>query len=85
MNRIMIVDDDTALVKMLESYFSLKKYEIITAENGTDALKKVEMNPDPILLDVNMPQMDGIEVCRLIRSKVLCPILFLTARVDEDD
>ena len=85
MNRIMIVDDDTALVKMLESYFSLKKYEIITAENGTDALKKVEMNPDLILLDVNMPQMDGIEVCRRIRDKISCPILFLTAKVDEQD
>ena len=43
------------------------------------------MKPDIILLDINMPRMDGIEVCRLIRSKVLCPILFLTARVDEDD
>lgn len=43
------------------------------------------MKPDIILLDINMSRMDGIEVCRLIRSKVLCPILFLTARVDEDD
>ncbi len=85
MNRLLIVDDDMALVKMLESYFSLKKYEVITAENGADALKKVEMNPDLILLDVNMPQMDGIEVCRRIRDKIACPILFLTAKVDEQD
>lgn len=85
MNRLLIVDDDTALVKMLESYFSLKKYEVITAENGADALKKVEMNPDLILLDVNMPQMDGLEVCRRIRDKITCPILFLTAKVDEQD
>lgn len=85
MNRLLIVDDDTALVKMLESYFSLKKYEVITAENGADALKKVEMNPDLILLDVNMPQMDGLEVCRRIRDKITCPILFLTAKMDEQD
>lgn len=85
MNRLLIVDDDMALVKMLESYFSLKKYEVITAENGADALKKVEMNPDLILLDVNMPQMDGLEVCRRIRDKITCPILFLTAKVDEQD
>lgn len=85
MNRLLIVDDDMALVKMLESYFSLKKYEVITAENGADALKKVEMNPDLILLDVNMPQMDGLEVCRRIRDKIACPILFLTAKVDEQD
>ena len=47
--------------------------------------KLLIQKPDIILLDINMPRMDGIEVCRLIRSKVLCPILFLTARVDEDD
>ena len=70
---------------MLESYFHLKKYEVITAENGADALKKVEMNPDLILLDVNMPQMDGLEVCRRIRDKIACLILFLTAKVDEQD
>lgn len=60
-------------------------YETITATDGMEALNKIKMKPDIILLDINMPRMDGIEVCRLIRSKVLCPILFLTARVDEDD
>ena len=49
-----------------------------------EALNKIKMKPDIILLDINMPRMDGIEVCRLIRSKVLCPILFLTARVHEE-
>ena len=70
---------------MLCSYFNMKQYETITATDGMEALNKIKMKPDIILLDINMPRMDGIEVCRLIRSKVLCPILFLTARVDEDD
>lgn len=45
----------------------------------------IEWQPDIILLDINMPQMDGLEVCRLIRDKVTSPILFLTARVEEED
>ena len=75
--KILVVDDDKELVKMLCSYFNMKQYETITATDGMEALNKIKMKPDIILLDINMPRMDGIEVCRLIRSKVLCPILFL--------
>lgn len=83
--KILVVDDDRDLLKMLNSYFSLKSYTVITAENGWSALEKVKTNPDIILLDVNMPRMDGIEVCKRIRGKVTCPIIFLTARVEEED
>ena len=83
--KILIIDDDTELLKMLKKYLEIKKYEIITAENGWKGLNKIKLQPDLILLDVNMPDMDGIEVCRRIRDKVDCPILFLTARVDEQD
>ena len=69
--KILVVDDDKELVKMLCSYFNMKQYETITATDGMEALNKIEMKPDIILLDINMPRMDGIEVCRLIRSKVL--------------
>lgn len=80
-----MIDDDTELLKMLKKYFERKKYEIITAENGADGLRKMKLRPDIILLDVNMPETDGIEVCRRIRDKVACPVLFLSARVDEQD
>ncbi|MDE5910464.1 MAG: response regulator transcription factor [Lachnospiraceae bacterium] len=83
--KILIIDDDTELLKMLRKYFEIKKYEIITAENGAEGLSKMKLQPDIILLDVNMPKIDGIEVCRRIRDKVACPILFLTARVEEQD
>lgn len=82
---ILIADDDRELLKMLKSFFEIRKYSVITAENGAEALKMTESNPDIILLDVNMPHMDGMEVCRLIRDKVSCPILFLTARAEEQD
>ena len=83
--KILIVDDDRDLLEMLNQYFTLKNYTIITAENGVEAIEKINMNPDIILLDVNMPGMDGIEVCKRIRDIVSCPIIFLTARVEEED
>lgn len=83
--KILIGDDDTELVKMLRTFFELRKYTVITATDGAETLKMVEMRPDIILLDINMPRTDGIEVCRRIRDKVSCPILFLTARADEQD
>lgn len=82
---ILIADDDRELLKMLKSFFEIRKYSVITAVNGAEALKIAERNPDIILIDVNMPHMDGMEVCRLIRDKVSCPILFLTARAEEQD
>lgn len=83
--KVLIVDDDTELLKMLKSYFELKNYHVITAKDGTEAFEKMSLTPDIILLDVNMPKMDGIEVCRQIRDKISCPILFLTAKVEEQD
>ena len=81
--RILIIDDDAALLKMLQKYFEMQKYEIITAENGAEGMEKLKFQPDIILLDINMPRIDGIEVCRRIRNKVTCPVIFLTARVEE--
>ena len=83
--KILIADDDTELVKMLRTFFELRNYTVITASDGAETLKMVERKPDIILLDINMPKADGIEVCQRIRDKVSCPILFLTARADEQD
>ena len=83
--KILIIDDDAELLKMLRRYFEIKKYEVITAQNGAEGLSKLKLQPDLILLDVNMPNIDGIEVCRRMRDKVACPVLFLTARSDEQD
>lgn len=83
--KILLVDDDTALLKMLSRYLSGKNYEIMTAENGITAISMIQNQPDMILLDINMPGMDGLELCRQIRDKISCPILFLTAKAEEQD
>ena len=83
--KILVADDDEALVKMLRSFFELKKYTVVTASDGMETLEKLAGYPDIILLDINMPKIDGMEICRRIRDKISCPILFLTARADEQD
>lgn len=82
--KILIVDDEYGIVDMMKSYFEAQ-YEVLTAAGGREALEKAARNPDLILLDINMPDMDGLEVCRRIREYVSCPILFLTARVEATD
>ena len=83
--KILIVDDDVDLLKMLQKFFEMKGYTVVLAKNGAEALEMVTVRPDIILLDINMPQVDGIEVCKRIRDKVMCPIIFLTAKVEEED
>ena len=63
MYKLLFVDDDKALLKMLENYFRLRGYRILLAEDGLEALKRIEDTPDLILLDINMPRMDGMELC----------------------
>ena len=83
--KILIVDDEPDIVSMLASFFTGNGYQALTAHSGMESLKRVEQNPDIILLDINMPDMDGLEVCELIRDRVSCPILFLTARIEDRD
>lgn len=83
--KILVVDDEEGIVLLLKDYFELQGYEVITAGGGTEALARISCDPDMIILDINMPDLDGLSVCRKIREKVSCPILFLTARVEEQD
>jgi len=72
------------MVGMMRRYFS-DSYEVMTAMTGEEAVQKAAGSPDLILLDINMPGMDGLTVCERIRKYVTCPILFLTARVESSD
>jgi DNA-binding response OmpR family regulator len=82
---ILIADDELDIVKMLADFFSGKGYNVLTAANGIDTIKLAERKPDIILLDINMPGLDGLSVCERIRNYVSCPILFVTARIEDAD
>lgn len=82
--RLLIVDDEPGIVDMMASYFS-SQYEVLTAYCGNEALQKLARQPDLILLDINMPDIDGLTLCQKIRELITCPILFLTARVESAD
>lgn len=82
---ILIVDDEIDIVNMLKDYFKLNDYNVLTATGGIEAIKKAEKQPDIILLDINMPNVDGLEVCAKIRGFVSCSILFVTARIEDED
>ena len=83
--KILIADDESDIVSMLGSFFESKGFRVLPASNGAEALKQVEKQPDIILLDINMPGTDGLEVCKRIRDYISCPILFLTARIEDTD
>ena len=61
----------------MQDYFEINGYEVLTAYSGAETLRQAERGPDIILLDVNLPDIDGFSICTRIRSHVSCPILFL--------
>lgn len=83
--KIMIADDEPGVAAVIQSYFEAAGYQVITAYNGSDAMKKLTLTPDLVLLDINMPDIDGLTVCQNIREYITCPILFLTARIETED
>ena len=83
--KVMIIDDEIDILKMLDKYFSLNGYNVSLASGGREALEKLSQQPDIILLDINMPDIGGISLCKKIRDFVSCPILFLTANAEDTD
>ncbi|MBO0958971.1 response regulator transcription factor [Neobacillus sp. MM2021_6] len=84
--KILLVDDELRIIEVLEAYLEREGYEIHSADNGIDALKKAKtINPDLIILDLMLPDISGEEVCRLVRKESDVPILMLTAKSAEDD
>ncbi len=84
--KILIVDDDTTLLRFLQEYFGDGGYEVRTANRGQAGLREFyDMRPDIVVLDVMMPGMDGWEVCARLRELADVPIIMLTAKSAEAD
>jgi DNA-binding response OmpR family regulator len=88
-HRVLVVDDDPVIVRLLEVNLSLDGYEVETASRGEQALERAtETNPDLLILDVMMPGLDGWDTCRRLREQQRfadTPVVFLSARSQDDD
>jgi DNA-binding response OmpR family regulator len=83
---LLIVDDDVQIRELLKLYFVKEGFNVVEAADGVEAIRKVEQTkPNMIILDIMMPILDGIEVCRQIRKFSFVPIIMLTARAEDDD
>jgi DNA-binding response OmpR family regulator len=84
--RVLLIDDDQRLFELLASYLSQNGVTLVHAPDGGRGLAALDASPyDAVLLDVMMPGMDGLEVCKRIRAKSTVPIVMLTAKGDETD
>jgi len=84
--KVLVVDDDEKTVDLVKLYLNRDGYRVITASNGSQALRLArEGHPDLIVLDLMLPEIDGLEVCRTLRSESDVPIIMLTARVSDED
>lgn len=86
MPRVLAVDDELNILELVKLYLGREGYQVETASRGSEAISKMNtVNPDIVILDLMLPDIDGFEVCRQIRSKSRVPILMLTARKEDID
>jgi two-component system, OmpR family, response regulator len=83
---ILLVDDEDAVQKLLTYPLEREGYRVVSARDGEEALDRFgEANPDLVVLDIMLPRLDGLEVCKRLRARSTVPIIMLTARDDELD
>ncbi len=84
--RVLIIDDDEHICQILQDYFEFENFETITAFTGKKGLEKIKNeNPDIIILDIMLPELDGWEIVNKIRPQDKTPIIFLSAKTEETD
>ena len=83
---VLVVDDDPNVVELARLYLEREGYRVLTALDGADGLASArEERPDIVVLDVMLPRLNGLDVCRALREESQIPIIMLTARVEEED
>ncbi len=86
MKTILVVDDEPKILQLARDYLEYAGFSVLTARDGKTALQVVRSEkPDLMVLDLRLPDMDGLDVCRAVRKQSNLPIIMLTARVDEAD
>lgn len=83
--KILIVDDEPKILEIVKAYLTASNYEVIEACNGLDALKALTEEPDLVVLDLMLPDLSGLDVCRRLREQSNVPIIMLTAKSAEED
>ena len=84
--KILVVDDDRKTVDLVRLYLEKDDYQVLTAYDGQTALELArQKRPDLLVLDVMLPKLDGLDLCRVLRAEAPTPIILLTARTSEDD
>jgi two-component system, OmpR family, alkaline phosphatase synthesis response regulator PhoP len=86
--KILLVDDEKDIVEFIKYNLELENYQVITAYDGEEAIKKMSQHPDLVILDIMMPKLSGYDVCKKIRAErefQFVPIIFLTAKSSEID
>jgi DNA-binding response OmpR family regulator len=84
--KVLVVEDDKTLLDLLEYNLKKEGHEVVTAMDGAEAIEKARSSPpDAIVLDIMLPVLNGLEVCRILRKEMSVPIIMLTARDDEID
>src|SRR5580765_8972046 len=83
---VLLVEDEENLASLVRAYLEQEGYRVISAGTGADALRVIDTEPVRlVVLDLNLPDMDGLDVCRQIRARSSVPVVMLTARDDEPD
>jgi DNA-binding response OmpR family regulator len=84
--KILVVDDHQKTVNLIRMYLENSNYQVLEASNGRQALELArQAQPDLIILDLMLPKVDGLDVCRILRAESKVPIIMLTAKTTEDD